>query len=139
MELLKIETQRLLLRQFAIGDAEDVFAILSDEQTTLDCGGYHAFEEMDEEYERLMQKFAAQTRYSIVCRETGRVIGMMSMMEAERAVPGWEFGIEIAPDARRRGYARRRCRPSCRPISKKLTLRCLPEDTMHTISPQENC
>ena len=40
MELLKIETQRLLLRQFAIGDAEDVFAILSDEQTTLDCGGY---------------------------------------------------------------------------------------------------
>lgn len=87
MELLKIETQRLLLRQFAIGDAEDVFAILSDEQTTLDCGGYHAFEEMDEEYERLMQKFAAQTRYSIVCRETGRVIGMMSMMDAERAVP----------------------------------------------------
>ena len=79
--------------------------ILSDEQTTLDCGGYHAFEEMDEEYERLMQKFAAQTRYSIVCRETGRVIGMMSMMDAERAVPGWEFGIEIAPDARRRGYA----------------------------------
>ena len=106
MELLKIETQRLLLRQFAIGDAEDVFAILSDEQTTLDCGGYHAFEEMDEEYERLMQKFATQTRYSIVCRETGRVIGMMSMMDAERAVPGWEFGIEIAPDARRRGYAR---------------------------------
>ena len=106
MKLLKIETQCLLLRQFAIGDAEDVFAILSDEQTTLDCGGYHAFEEMDEEYERLMQKFAAQTRYSIVCRETGRVIGMVSMMDAERAVPGWEFGIEIAPDARRRGYAR---------------------------------
>lgn len=105
MELLKIETPRLLLRQFTIGDAEDVFAILSDEQTTLDCGGYHAFEEMDEEYERLMQKFAAQTRYSIVCRETGRVIGMMSMMDAERAVPGWEFGIEIAPDARGRGYA----------------------------------
>ena len=51
MELLKIETPRLLLRQFTIGDAEDVFAILSDEQTTLDCGGYHAFEEMDEEYE----------------------------------------------------------------------------------------
>ena len=92
MELLKIKTPRLLLRQFTIGDAEDVFAILSDEQTTLDCGGYHAFEEMDEEYERLMQKFAAQTRYSIVCRETGRVIGMMSMMDAERAVPGWEFG-----------------------------------------------
>ena len=31
---------------------------------------------------------------------------MMSMMDAERAVPGWELGIEIAPDARRKGYAR---------------------------------
>lgn len=139
MELLKIETQRLLLRQFAIGDAEDVFAILSDEQTTLDCGGYHAFEEMDEEYERLMQKFAAQTRYSIVCRETGRVIGMMSMMDAERAVPGWEFGIESHRTPGEGATRGRRCRPSCRPISKKLTLRCLPEDTMHTISPQGNC
>ena len=106
MELLKIETPRLLLCQFTVEDAEDVFVILSDEQTTLDCGGYHAFEEMDEEYSRLMQKFASQTRYSIVCKETGRVIGMMSMMDAERAVPGWELGIEIAPDARRKGYAR---------------------------------
>ena len=105
MELLKIETQRLLLRQFAIGDAEDVFAILSDEQTTLDCGGYHAFEEMDEEYERLMQKFAAQTRYSIVCRETGRV-DRDDVHDGRRAgCAGWEFGIEIAPDARGRGYA----------------------------------
>ena len=131
MELLKIKTPRLLLRQFTIGDAEDVFAILSDEQTTLDCGGYHAFEEMDEEYERLMQKFAAQTRYSIVCRETGRVIGMMSMMDAERAVPHRTPGEGAT--------RRRRCRPSCRPISKKPTLRYLPEDTMHTISPPGNC
>ena len=105
MELLPIETPRLLLRQFSVEDSEDVFAVLSDEQTTLDCGGYHAFDEMDEEYHRLMQKFAAQTRYSILCKETGRVIGMVSMMDAERAVPGWELGIEIAPDARRKGYA----------------------------------
>lgn len=105
MELLPMETQRLVLRQFAVEDAEDVFAILSDEQTTLDCGGYHAFDAMDEEYGRLMQKFAGQMRYSIVSRETGHVIGMISMMDAERAVPGWELGIEIAPGARRRGFA----------------------------------
>ena len=69
MELLKIETPRLLLRQFTIGDAEDVFAILSDEQTTLDCGGYHAFEEMDEEYERLMQKFVSSDALTALCAE----------------------------------------------------------------------
>jgi len=106
MDLLQIKTPRLLLRQFSAADAEDVFVILSDEQTTLDCGGYHAFDEMDEEYGCLMQKFAAQTRYSIVCRETGRMIGMVSMMDAERAVPGWELGVEIAPDSRRKGYAK---------------------------------
>ena len=31
MEALPIETERLLLRQFAVEDAEDVFAIFSDE------------------------------------------------------------------------------------------------------------
>ena len=106
MEVLPIETERLRLRQFSAADAEDVFAILSDEQTTLDCGGYHAFDAMDDEYDRLMQKFAGQTRYSIVCKESGRVIGMISMMDAERAVLALELGIEIAPDVRRRGFAR---------------------------------
>ena len=106
MELLPIETPRLSLRQFCTADARDVFAILSDEQTTLDCGGYHAFDAMDEEYDCLMRKFAGQTRYSIVWKETGRVVGMISMMDAERAVQGWELGIEIAPDMRRRGIAK---------------------------------
>lgn len=106
MEVLPIETPRLLLRQFAVEDAEDVFAIFSDEQTTLDCGGYHAFDAMDDEYSRLMQKFAGQTRYSVVEKATGRVIAVISMMDAERAVSGWELGIEVAPDARRKGYAR---------------------------------
>ena len=55
MEVFEIETERLQLRQFRVEDAQDVFTIFSDEQTTLDCGGYHAFDAMDEEYDRLMQ------------------------------------------------------------------------------------
>lgn len=106
MEVFEIETERLQLRQFRVEDAQDVFAIFSDEQTTLDCGGYHAFDAMDEEYDRLMQKFAGQTRYSAVRKADGRVIGVISLMDAERAVPGWELGIEMAPDVRRQGYAR---------------------------------
>ena len=38
MEVFEIETERLQLRQFRVEDAQDVFAIFSDEQTTLDCG-----------------------------------------------------------------------------------------------------
>ena len=48
MEVFEIETERLQLRQFRVEDAQDVFGIFSDEQTTLDCGGYHAFDAMDE-------------------------------------------------------------------------------------------
>ena len=80
MEVFEIETERLQLRQFRVEDAQDVFAIFSDEQTTLDCGGYHAFDAMDEEYDRLMQKFAGQTRYSVVRKADGRVIGVISLM-----------------------------------------------------------
>lgn len=106
MEVFPIETERLTLRQFRAEDGPDVFAIFSDEQTTLDCGGYHAFDVMDDEYHRLMEKFAGQPRYSVVRKEDGRVIGVISLMDAERAVPGLELGIEIAPDVRRQGYAR---------------------------------
>jgi len=74
MEVFEIETERLQLRQFRVEDAQDVFAIFSDEQTTLDCGGYYAFDAMDEEYDRLMQKFAGQTRYSVVRKADGRVM-----------------------------------------------------------------
>ena len=85
MEVFEIETERLQLRQFRVEDAQDVFTIFSDEQTTLDCGGYHAFDAMDEEYDRLMQKFAGPTRYSVVCKADGRVIGVISLVDAERA------------------------------------------------------
>ena len=93
MEVFEIETERLQLRQFRVEDAQDVFAISSDEQTTLDCGGYHAFDAMDEEYDRLMQKFAGQTRYSVVRKADGRVIGVISLMDAERAVPAGSWAL----------------------------------------------
>ena len=35
MEVFEIETERLQLRQFRVEDAQDVFAIFSDEQLSL--------------------------------------------------------------------------------------------------------
>ena len=37
-----IETERLILRKFVFSDKDDLFEIMSDEQTSLDDGGYHA-------------------------------------------------------------------------------------------------
>lgn len=139
MDILPIETHRLLLRQFAVEDAEDVFAIFSDEQTTLDCGGYHAFDAMDEEYGRLMQKFAGQTRYSVVEKKTGRVVAVISMMDAGRAVPGWDLGIEVAPDAAGRDTHVKHWPRWCGPILNRRIPCCSLEDTMLIIRRPVRC
>lgn len=55
-----IETERLILRRFRMEDKDDCFSFLSDEQTCLDDGGYHAFESQDEEYMQVMEEFARQ-------------------------------------------------------------------------------
>lgn len=38
----RIETERLILRKFEFSDKDGLFEIMSDEQTSLDDGGYHA-------------------------------------------------------------------------------------------------
>ena len=44
-----IETERLILRKFVFSDKDDLFEIMSDEQTSLDDGGYHACKGQDKE------------------------------------------------------------------------------------------
>lgn len=139
MEALPIETERLLLRQFAVEDAEDVFAIFSDEQTTLDCGGYHAFDAMDDEYRRLMQKFAGQMRYSIVEKETGRVVGVISMMDAERRCRAGSWALRSRRTPAGTALRGRRWRQWSKPILPKPRPCCSRVDTMPTTPPPENC
>ncbi len=101
-----IETKRLILRRFKMEDKEDCFAFLSDDQTCLDDGGYHAFETQDEEYMQVMEAFANQkNRLMIVEKESDRVIGTIHLMEAERGVVTLTIGYVIAPQYRRKGYA----------------------------------
>ena len=101
-----IETERLILRKFKMEDKDDCFAFLSDDQTCLDDGGYHAFETQDEEYMQVMEAFANQkNRWMIVEKESNRVVGTIHVMEAERGVVTLTIGYVVAPQYRRRGYA----------------------------------
>lgn len=87
-------------------DKDDCFAFLSDEQTCLDDGGYHAFESQDEEYMQVMEGMAEQkNRLMIVEKESNHVIGTIHLMEAARGVVTLTIGYVIAPQYRRRGYA----------------------------------
>lgn len=104
---LALETDRLTLRRFRPEDARDCFDFLSDRQTCYDDGGYEPYRAMDEEYLRLMARFAEQPlRRMIVLRETGRVIGTVNLFELDdRAVEGYELGYVLSPAHRGQGYA----------------------------------
>lgn len=101
-----LETERLLLRNYIAEDAEACFEFLSDKETCYMDGGYEPFDEMDEEYGLLMEKFSNQkTRYMIVLKSENKVIGTIHLQyDKHRAVKTIEVGYVISPNYRRRGY-----------------------------------
>ena len=103
--MIEIETPRLLLRKVREKDKQDMFELVADEQSCLDDGGYHAFTEMDDEFEALFRLFLKQTRYAVVLKEEDKAIGIINLMEVDRAVPTYEIGFSINPKYQRRGYA----------------------------------
>lgn len=102
-----LETDRLVLRNFLAEDAEDCFAFLSDERSCHWDGGYEPFTAMDEEYARLMEKFAGQeNRRMMVLKTRGKVIGTVNLFaDGRRVVKAMEIGYVVSPAYRRRGYA----------------------------------
>lgn len=103
--MIEIETTRLLLRKFQEKDRVDLFELLSDEKGCLDGGGYHAITQLDEKFENLFKKFLEQQRYAIVLKEESKAIGIISMKEANRAVPAYEVGFVINRKYQQKGYA----------------------------------
>ena len=66
---IEIETNRLLLRPFHMSDSEDCFGFLSDREDCYNGSGTEPFEEMDEEYFQLMERFSQRPlRKMIVCK-----------------------------------------------------------------------
>lgn len=102
--MIEIETPRLFLRKIQERDKLDMFELCSDEQGCLDDGGYHAFQTMDEEFDALFRLFLEQQRYAIVLKAEDKAIGIINMMEANRAVPTYELGLGINPAYQRKGY-----------------------------------
>lgn len=109
MQLITLTTPRLVLCPFSIQDADDLFPMLSDRDTCYDDGGYQPFVR-DEKYTKLMETFAAQEgRYVIHLANSdktpGKAIGMIHLMDNDRAVPSYEIGYVLNKDYRCRGYA----------------------------------
>ena len=107
LPLLVLTTDRLILRKFQETDAADCFEFLGDKSCCYNDGGYEPFDQMNEEYYALMDRFANQPmRKMIVLKSTGRVIGTINLMEVnDRAVETYEIGYVISPIYQRQGYA----------------------------------
>lgn len=103
---LVLQTERLTLRPFLLSDSADCFGFLQDREDCYNDGGYEPFSEMDGEYFALMEKFSTQPlRKMIVCKETGRVIGTVHIMEvSDRAVEAYELGYCVSKAYQRNGY-----------------------------------
>lgn len=112
MQLITLTTPRLVLCPFSIQDADDLFPMLSDRDTCYDDGGYEPFSR-DKKYTKLMETFAAQEgRYVIHLANSdktpGKAIGMIHLMDNDRAVPSYEIGYVLNKDYRRRGFTLRK-------------------------------
>lgn len=103
--IFDIETPRLLLRTVQERDRLDLFALLQDEQGGLDDGGYHAFAAMDDRFEAVFSQFLRRDQYAIVLKSEDRAIGLIHLMEEDRAIPTRELGFRIHPAYQRQGYA----------------------------------
>lgn len=119
-----LATDRLILRKFQKSDAKDCFEFLSDKQCCYNDGGYEPFQEINEEYNALMDKFACQPmRKMIVLKSTGKVIGTINVFEADdRAVETYEIGYVVSPDYQRNGYAFEAVSALCRFLLEDLHL-----------------
>lgn len=103
---LKLETDRLLLRRYQPGDAEQCFAFLSDERDAyMDC--CKAFSVMDAEFRELVDLFSKrESQYMVTLKESGKVIGTINVFaDDSRAVDAMEIGYSIARAHQRKGYA----------------------------------
>ena len=104
---MRLETERLTIRRMEEKDAENLFAMVGNQQFCDEDGGYPAFRTMDERFLRMVKQFCGeQNRFAIAIKDTDAMIGILHMMKPleERAVSAVEIGYGIAPAFQRKGY-----------------------------------
>ena len=84
--MFDIETPRLLLRKITLQDEADIFEILSDDQTCLDDGGFHAHKEMDADFHNWVDSIQDSRRYAVILKKEQKCIGMIHLQNTDRAV-----------------------------------------------------
>lgn len=102
---MKIETNRLLIRDFLQGDAQDLYEILGDDETMEYCEPAYTLEKT----EKFMEEFCIGRNGAVaaVHKETGKVIGYILFSQLEKGV--YELGWFFNKAYWRQGYAYEAC------------------------------
>ena len=106
---MAFETERLILRKFALKDWRDLKAyVLLEEVTRYD----YEYPSSDEELRSLVDTFASDVGYWAVClKESGRLIGHVVCTRKHPAdLRTWELGYMFNPAFHGKGYATEACR-----------------------------
>ena len=98
-----IDTERLFIRPFRLSDAEDAFEWRSDPEVNkfmpYPCDG-----SIDELRERISEWIADNDKFAIELRETGKVIGDISLERSEKD-QSYEIGYNINRNFWNNGFA----------------------------------
>ena len=102
-----LTTGRLLLRNVRTEDMDDLYELVSDEQSCLDDGAYHAFTRKDDP--AFVRSFfaivQADEHYAAVIKGENKVIGLIHLTDSEDG-RGKSVGYHINKAYRRRGFAK---------------------------------
>lgn len=103
---MRIETDRLILRNFEEKDLEDLYALLSDGEVVK----YEPYLPMDREAVRqeLLQRMGSDEFLTMELKENGRVIGNVYL--GKRPFDSAELGYLLARAYWKQGYAGEACR-----------------------------
>ena len=95
-----IKTERLILRNFKESDIDDYFEFVSQEDVLTRIGAV-PYSDKEKALERLISETQKPLRFAIVLKETGKVIGNISLNEPK---PARYEGIDIDEHTKELGY-----------------------------------
>ncbi len=103
---MEIGTNRLIIRNFLKGDAQDLYEILGDDETMEYCEPAYTFEKT----EKFLEAFCIGRNGAVaaVHKETGKVIGYILFHELEDEI--YEIGWFFNKAYWRQGYAYESCK-----------------------------
>lgn len=100
-----IETERMIVRDFTLEDANDLHEILGDDETMKKCEPAYSFEKTRE----FLSEFCIKKKGALAAVHKGsnKVIGYILFKELEQSV--YEIGWFFNKNYRRKGYAYESC------------------------------